>query len=142
MKIYFAAAIRGGRQDSHRYQELIIFLSRHHQVLTEHIGNLQLTAHGENHLSDQQIRDRDVALLRKSDVVVAETTQPSLGVGYELGFAERIGKPVIILHQQGQTQLSAMISGTVFFNHINYYTTLAQAEKILTNQLAMVADQQ
>ncbi len=37
---------------------------------------------------------------------------PSLGVGYEIGLAESLGKPVICLHRQRQERdLSAMIAG-------------------------------
>jgi nucleoside 2-deoxyribosyltransferase len=44
------------------------------------------------------IYERDVAWLRESDFVIAEVTQPSLGVGYELGFAEAISKPILCLY--------------------------------------------
>lgn len=141
MKIYFAAAIRGGRQDRQLYQQLIRFLimNKHHQVLTEHIGANNLTTAGEDNLSDHDIRQRDISLLEKADVVVAETTQPSLGVGYELGYAERLNKPVIILHRQGTTRLSAMINGTNYFQRINNYATIAEAERLLTQQLADIS---
>ena len=32
-------------------------------------------------------------------VVIAEVTQPSLGVGYEIAKAETLKKPVLILHR-------------------------------------------
>ncbi|WP_295746986.1 nucleoside 2-deoxyribosyltransferase [uncultured Limosilactobacillus sp.] len=141
MKIYFAAAIRGGRQDRQLYQQLINFLvmNKHQQVLTEHIGAKHLTSTSEEQLSDQQIRDRDVKLLKEADLVVAETTQPSLGVGYELGYAERLEIPVIILHRQGPNRLSAMINGTAFFTNINYYSTLDDAKRILSQQLQHIS---
>ncbi|EPY76686.1 deoxyribonucleoside 5-monophosphate N-glycosidase [Camelus ferus] len=37
--------------------------------------------------SDRLIHERDLAWLQQADVVVAEVTQPSLGVGYKLGQA-------------------------------------------------------
>ncbi|KAJ0067282.1 hypothetical protein NL108_015797, partial [Boleophthalmus pectinirostris] len=46
---------------------------------------------------DKQIHDRDLDWLRQSHVVVAEVTQPSLGVGYELGRAKDLNKPVLCL---------------------------------------------
>lgn len=107
-----------------------------HQVLTEHIGNPNISKNGETELSPQEIRDRDIHWLEESDIVVAETTQPSLGVGYELGYAERINKPVLILHRNHERHLSAMISGTKYFNDINYYSSLDEARQILKARLS------
>ena len=45
--------------------------------------------------------------------MVAEVTTPSLGVGYELGVAEKLGKPILCLFDDGNPdfRLSAMLSG-------------------------------
>ena len=136
MEIYFAASIRGGRDDRQLYERLITFLNQQHHVLTEHIGNPNLTADGETELSDQEIRNRDVAWLTASDVVVAEATHPSLGVGYELAMAEQLKKPTIILYRPQVARLSAMIAGTSFFNRIYEYETVEEAAKILEKELA------
>lgn len=136
MEIYFAASIRGGRDDRQLYEQLITFLNQQHHVLTGHIGNPNLTADGEIELSDQEIRDRDVAWLTASDVVVAEATHPSLGVGYELAMAEQLKKPTIILYRPQVARLSAMIAGTSFFNRIYEYETVEEAAKILERELA------
>lgn len=138
MEIYFAASIRGGRDDRQLYEQLITFLNQQHHVLTEHIGNPNLTANGENELSDQEIRDRDIAWLTVSDVVVAEATHPSLGVGYELAMAEQLKKPTIILYRPQVARLSAMIAGTSFFNRIYEYGTVEEAERILEKKLAQL----
>ncbi|GAB1301119.1 2'-deoxynucleoside 5'-phosphate N-hydrolase 1 [Apodemus speciosus] len=61
---------------------------------------------------DRLIHERDLAWLRQADVVVAEVTQPSLGVGYELGRAVALGKPILCLFRpQSGRVLSAMIRG-------------------------------
>ena len=91
MKIYFAGAIRGGRQDVSTYHAMIAHLQTHAEVLTEHVGNEALSDGGEHDLTDKQIHARDVAWLEDCDAVVAEVTTPSLGVGYELGVAEKLG---------------------------------------------------
>ncbi|MEI7962017.1 MAG: nucleoside 2-deoxyribosyltransferase [archaeon] len=43
------------------------------------------------------IFDRDVAWIKEADLVVAEVSMPSVGVGYEIGFAESLGKKIICL---------------------------------------------
>jgi len=113
MKIYFAGAIRGGRQDVSIYHTMIAHLQTHAEVLTEHVGNKALSDGGEHDLSDDQIHARDVAWLGDCDAVVAEVTAPSLGVGYELGIAEKLGKPVLCLFDASNPgfRLSAMLSG-------------------------------
>jgi 2'-deoxynucleoside 5'-phosphate N-hydrolase len=53
---------------------------------------------------------RDVGWIRASDVLIAEVSVPSHGVGYEIGFALGTGKPVLALHEQGR-KVSKMVSG-------------------------------
>uniref|UniRef100_A0A5F8G314 2'-deoxynucleoside 5'-phosphate N-hydrolase 1 n=1 Tax=Monodelphis domestica TaxID=13616 RepID=A0A5F8G314_MONDO len=61
---------------------------------------------------DRLIHERDLAWLQQADVVVAEVTQPSLGVGYELGRAVALNKRILCLFRpQSGRVLSAMIRG-------------------------------
>lgn len=43
MKIYFAAAIRGGREEDKTYKKIVKFLNKDNEVLTEHVGDPNLT---------------------------------------------------------------------------------------------------
>ena len=45
-KIYFAASIRGGRDDVELYRELILYMQTLGKVLTEHIGLDSLKSSG------------------------------------------------------------------------------------------------
>lgn len=111
-KVYFAGSIRGGRQDAALYGEMIAFLEeRGWQVLTEHVGLESLQAEGERTMTEEEIFDRDMAWLAMSDLVVAECTTPSHGVGYELGRARDMGKEVHIFYDLGRGRLSAMLAG-------------------------------
>jgi len=112
IKIYFAGSIRGGRDEGPLYRRLIALLAEYGEVLTEHVGDVELTSAGEDGLSDEAIYERDMAWLAESDVVVAEVTVPSHGVGYEIGRAASLGKPVLCLHRRGAgRRLSAMLAG-------------------------------
>lgn len=112
MKIYFAGAIRGGRDDKALYLDITRQLSRYGLVLTEHIGDLELSPLGEDGC-DREIHDRDLSWLKEADYLVAEVTTPSLGVGYEIGRAIEWRKPILCLFRRnsGRT-LSAMIAGS------------------------------
>jgi hypothetical protein len=112
LKIYFAGSIRGGRSDAAVYQALIDFLGAFGEVLTEHVGNPDLTEKGDDGPDDGHIHDRDMKWLTACDLVVAEVTVPSLGVGYELGWASALKKPVLCLYRRvPERPLSAMIAG-------------------------------
>lgn len=113
-KIYFAGSIRGGRIDAGLYARMIRYIQKTDIVLTEHIGNpdLNLKEQGKR---DVEIYEEDMAWLRESDVVIAECTCPSLGVGYELAYAEKIGKPCHIFYDRTKTHLSAMLTGNSYF---------------------------
>lgn len=119
MKIYFAGSIRGGRIDAALYQRLIAYMQKTDTVLTEHIGrpDLNLLEQGKR---DVEIYDQDTAWLRESDILIGECTCPSLGVGYELAYAEKIGKSCHIFYDRTKTQLSAMLTGDPYFNIYPY----------------------
>ena len=113
MKIYFAGSIRGGRSDAPVYQSMIEYLSSFGEVLTEHVGDISLSENGDDGPDDRFIHDRDMAWLSACDFVVAEVSVPSLGVGYELGYAVALKKPVLCLHRSDPGRpLSAMIAGS------------------------------
>jgi 2'-deoxynucleoside 5'-phosphate N-hydrolase len=111
VKIYFAGAIRGGRDDWALYRQIIEVLGQHGTVLTEHIGQPELDVKGEE-LADEFIYERDLGWLKEADCLVAEVTTPSLGVGYEIGKATEWAKPVLCLYRKLEGRsLSAMIAG-------------------------------
>ncbi len=112
MKIYFAGSIRGGRGDQGLYGQIIEELGKYGSVLTEHVAEKTTTHLGEINLTSEFIFNRDMSWLKECDVVVAEVTTPSLGVGYEIGQAEVEGKVILCLYRQIEGKsLSAMISG-------------------------------
>lgn len=112
MRIYFAGSIRGGRDDWTIYKEIVASLSKYGTVLTEHIGESELSIKGED-LPDREIHDRDLTWLRSCDLLVAEVTRPSLGVGYEIGKATEWGLKVLCVYRPSVTpSLSAMIAGS------------------------------
>ena len=123
MKIYFAGAIRGGRDETDIYNNIITYLSSKAEVLTEHVGSSELMTIGETNRSNGEIFLRDMEWLQSADLIIAEVTTPSLGVGYELGIAEKLKIPVLCLYRpiKGK-RLSAMISGNEKFNCQAYQT--------------------
>ena len=118
-KIYFAGSIRGGRVDADLYGRIIRYIQKTDIVLTEHVGDPTLTDKGGDGGS-AYIWQRDTAWLRECDLVIAECTQPSLGVGYELAFARFLQKPVYIFYGGEEGRLSAMLAGDPEFHIFEY----------------------
>ena len=135
MKIYFAGSIRGGRDDVDRYYDIINHLKKYGDVLTEHVGNDALTSSGENILDDNQIHNRDMEWLQSADIVIAEVTNPSLGVGYEIGRAIEEKKKIICLfYAKSKNRLSAMIAGSkdvILFKYTNLNEVIDYLDKVL-----------
>ncbi len=121
MNIYFAGSIRGGRDDQELYEALIENLSRYGTVLTEHIGDAGLEIEGEKEMSDFHIHERDINWLLDADVMIAEVSTPSLGVGYEIGQAVAKKIPVLCLYRpKSGRKLSAMIAGSPNLSLVEY----------------------
>ncbi len=127
MNIYFAGAIRGGRQKVEDYAKIVEVLKEYGNVLTEHIANPKVDIFGEK-LSAQEVYMRDVEYLKECDILFAEISVPSLGVGYELAYAESIGKPVICMYDEN-FNVSGMIRGNQNFKMIKY----SKIEELLKN---------
>jgi nucleoside 2-deoxyribosyltransferase len=119
--IYFSGSIRGGRADAELYKRIIKYIQKEHVVLTEHVGDLSLSKTEGLKDRDVAIYEQDTAWLRESDLVIAECTTPSLGVGYELAYAEAHSIPVHIFYNKIRANLSAMLTGDKYF-HIHPYS--------------------
>ena len=134
MRIYFAGSIRGGRDDWAVYKNIIALLREYGEVLTEHIGDSELSITGED-LPDREIHDRDLNWLRSCDCLVAEVTRPSLGVGYEIGKATEWNKKVVCIYRDAVTpKLSAMIAGSESVA-LQSYATVEELKSIFEKQI-------
>lgn len=110
MNIYFACSITGGREYESVYQAIVAALAGDgHEVPTAHLAESSAGAK-EAEIDPQTVYARDAAWIRACDVLIAEVSVPSHGVGYEIGFALGLGKPVLALHRVGR-KVSKMISG-------------------------------
>jgi hypothetical protein len=113
MIIYFAGAISGGRADVGHYRAIITALEADgHRLLAGAVAAEHVGADGEA-LTSCDIFERDLRWLAEADLLVAEVSMPSTGVGYEIATMRyRHGKPVIALYRPAYTRrCTAMVSG-------------------------------
>lgn len=110
MRIYFAASIRGGSWNRENYRVIVDHLNNYGSVLTEHLAETDET--DLSNFTDAEIFEQDLRWLGTADLLVAEVSNPSHGVGYEIGKAEEYGIPILCLYQENEyRRLSAMIEG-------------------------------
>ena len=137
MKVYFACSIRGGRDDAEIYAELVEHIKTQATVLSEIFADGKLTSQGMNKPSPE-IWKTDTNWVKEADAVVAEVTNPSLGVGYEISLAETLDKPILALFKDdGEKSLSAMIDGAPGVE-VCKYLTIAEAKSAIETFLAKI----
>jgi 2'-deoxynucleoside 5'-phosphate N-hydrolase len=125
LTIYFAGSISGGRNDVGLYRELIAALEAEgHRILAGAVAAEHVTSSGET-LDSCAIFDRDLAWIAAADVLVAEVSMPSTGVGYEIAAARYKYKiPVICLYRPAHTsRCTAMVAGDRGIELIEYSAT-------------------
>lgn len=123
MNVYFACAITGGRDFEAVYQILVRGLVEDgHVVPTAHLATPGAIA-AEAIINPQNVYTRDAGWIRECDVLIAEVSVPSHGVGYEVGFALSLRKRVLALYQEGR-YVSKMLLGNPDPNlSVQCYTT-------------------
>lgn len=138
MKIYFACSITGGREFESVYQEIVAALLQDgHQIPTAHLVESGVGAL-EAGIDPLTVYARDVDWIRASDVLIAEVSVPSHGVGYEIGFALELGKPVLCVYQTGR-KVSKMITGNPDPNlQVTVYQDAADATQMIRGFLARI----
>lgn len=118
MNIYFSGSIAGGREKVEDYAKIVAVLKDYGNVLTTHIADPKL-GQVEKGITSEEIYQRDTNWLNQSDIVLAEITIPSMGVGYELAYAENKDIPVICMYEKNK-KVSRMITGNKNFILIPY----------------------
>lgn len=118
LKIYFGGSIKGGRSKAEDYKKIVDYLKTIGTVLDEHVADPNLKSSGES-INSVEIYNRDISWINECDILIAEVTVPSLGVGYEIGYAESLNKRIICLYQNNAS-ISAMIKGNDNITHISY----------------------
>ena len=115
MDIYLSGSISAGRQKLQPYLRIKeIVESLGHRMTSPQTADPNVTDSGEGEPDNARfIFERDMKQLTGSQLMIAEITVPSLGVGYEIASCIHQNKPVLCLYDldNAPKRLSAMISG-------------------------------
>lgn len=111
MNIYFSGSIYGGRQKLEAYKKLVKELTKFGNVLDEEVADDNILIREES-ISNKDVFESLVDRLKRADLVFAEVTVPSLGVGYEIGYADKTNKRIICVYDKTVTpKLTTMLRG-------------------------------
>ena len=116
MKIYLACTVRGDRCAISGLRTLAAALEGEgHTILTKHLLEDSVEGAESTH-TERAVYHRDVAWLESCDVLVAEASGSSFGVGFEVGYvlgrSDRTAQRVILLYQADRRDaISRLIIG-------------------------------
>ena len=116
MRIYLACTVRGDRSGVLAGRAISARLQHHgHEVLTTHLLADDVEA-AESRLTAGDVYRRDLEWLTGCDVLVAEASGSSYGVGFEVGYvlgrADASGQRVVLLYDAARRDhVSRLIAG-------------------------------
>ena len=116
MTIYLACTVRGDRSAVAALRELVHDLETGgHTVLTKHLLDDDIET-SESALTERQVFDRDIAWLDACDLLIADASGSSFGVGFEVGYvlgrSDRTQQRVLLLYRADRSDvISRLIIG-------------------------------
>lgn len=104
LNLYFTASIAAKELYIEKYKKIITEVKNQgHHITADHILN---TTEPEVNSSSREKRlefhKKLEDWIHKCDALIAETSYPSISVGYEISLALRVGKPVLVLYSEGE----------------------------------------
>jgi 2'-deoxynucleoside 5'-phosphate N-hydrolase len=116
MTVYLACTVRGHRgalQAARAVNDAL--LRQGHHVLTTHLLADDADA-AESALTEHQVYERDIHWLERADLLIAEASGSSYGVGFEVGYvlgrsAETGQRALVVFDESRRPAISRMIAG-------------------------------
>jgi len=147
VKIYLACTVRGDRRGVLAGRAICERLQRHgHEVLTTHLLADDVES-AESQLTERDVFRRDLEWLASCDVLVAEASGSSYGVGFEVGYvlgrAPQTGQHVVLVYDRGRRQaISRLITGNDDASCRTFaYASIDELAAFLDEQFATPAGQ-
>jgi hypothetical protein len=140
MVIYFTGSIGAKDRTAKHYLEIINkLISRGHTVVADHILNTTEKMIAAKPRKERlEFHKKMEEWVQSANCIIAETSYPSVSVGYEIGLASRIGKPVLVLYSAGDGP--SLLTEHKSDHIITQRYTSANLGSILDNFLGFVKD--
>lgn len=103
MTIYFTASVSAKQKYFDEYKNIINHLEAlGHKVESKHIiDTTESQIQGETRDEILKFQTKVEQWIKKCDFIIADTSFPSVSVGYEIALALRIGKPILVFYGEG-----------------------------------------
>lgn len=145
MNIYLACTVRGDRGAIAALRTLADSLEQMgHTVLTRHLLADDVER-AESALSERAVYDRDIHWLTSADLVIADASGSSYGVGFEVGYvlgrSEASGQRVLLVYDASRRdRVSRLITGNCHPSCATYaYTDAEDLQRFVGGFVAPVA---
>lgn len=111
MKIHFMSnVISGNKKDFLLISETIEELG--HELVTRHVVERNPKELKTESSADAELYSKKAqSWIKRADIVLFETTQPDVSIGYEVATAMNLGKPVIILYKKDSSDAPHVLKG-------------------------------
>jgi nucleoside 2-deoxyribosyltransferase len=116
VRIYLACTVRGERGAVAALRSLAAALEgQGHTILTKHLLADDVEG-AESRLAEREVYERDVEWLESADLLIADASGSSFGVGFEVGYvlgrSDRTNQRVLLLYRTDRRpHISRLISG-------------------------------
>jgi len=138
MRIYFGVTVAGDRSNVETARRMVQCLEDlGHKVLTRHLVSQEARA-ADRMLGPQAVYRRDMAWLRQCDLLVAEASGSSFGVGFEAGYLLGGNRTKVILFYDFnlRDKISLLLTGNTHENcTVVAYSTFAEVERFIKNHV-------
>ena len=124
MNIYFCGSMTHSQEKVEFYNELINYIKKYGTVLNEFVGEKIVK------IDNLDIYNRDTNNLKNADILIADVSVVSTGVGFELGYADLLDINSLIIYDENYPLPSGLILGNPKFK-ISSYKTIEDAKLIV-----------
>jgi hypothetical protein len=145
MKIYFCGAIMGDTSHLEFYKQIIPWLEQEYgEVLTRHIiADDPTDVPGKRYSDnlDEHIYLRDADWIQnQADLLIADLTAPSLGVGGEVILATKVFKIPTLAIRHSDSKIALFPSGAIKTSggQVATYKDLAEAKKAIADFISSI----
>ena len=139
MKIYFGFTVAGDRSALETAKRLVQLLEGlGHEVLTRHLVNDDAWER-DRLISPHDVYRRDMAWLQQCEVLIAEVSGSSFGLGFETGYLlGATAKKVILFYRRDlEKKISLLITGNTHPNcTLAPYSNVTDVESFITSNLS------
>lgn len=125
MEIYFCGSMTGSREKQENYEIIIDYLNTYGHVINDFVKDKVVIDY-----EPEIVFKRDSSNLNKTDILIADISVTSTGVGFELGYIYHLNKPVLVVYDENMSAPSTLPRGADKFI-VRSYKTIEDEKKII-----------